>query len=171
MKNISIIYNIESNTWTENISDYENDFQSILEFSIISSKELTNIKGLKLECTVMLGPKQIENFVYPPNNVMVDTTSSAPVFSEQFETLPDSEYSIHCWLQKNAEEFTHDIILRTGKPEKEFPSWVWSPEDRMWAAPKLMPGIGPYTWDEELLDWVYQKDTPMANPGPGYEVE
>ena len=49
--------------------------------------------------------------------------------------------------------FTYNAELDAFIAPKPFESWALNQETAKWEAPTLMPGDGPYSWDEETLSW------------------
>ena len=51
--------------------------------------------------------------------------------------------------------FTYDSELDAFIPAQPFASWLLDEETCQWQPPVPMPSTGgPYTWDEEVIDWV-----------------
>ena len=172
MKKINVTYNIELDTWEKNIVDLDNDLQSMIEFSIVSSEELAKVSGIKvfLDITDSEG-NEVFDLQHPTGVARLEMVSRAPLFSEQFYTKPKCKYNIKFSLTQNLKTFGHEFVLDAGLPLQPFPSWEWSEIDNQWISPKGPCPMGPYDWNEETKEWELMNDTPTANPGPGYQIE
>jgi hypothetical protein len=50
--------------------------------------------------------------------------------------------------------FTFDPVRDAFIPQQPYPSWVLDESTCQWKAPIPMPPGGPWSWDEDIEDWV-----------------
>lgn len=172
MKKINVIYNPILDTLEKNVVDIDNDLQSMIDFSIVSNEKLTNVSGMKISLMITDNKgNEIFDLQYPNGFAKLELVSNAPLFSEQFYTKPRTEYNFKFTITQNLNKIEHQFVVDAGLPLQPFPSWEWSEPDSQWVSPKGPCPMGPYDWNEETKEWELMNDTPMANPGPGYEIE
>lgn len=171
MKRINVTYNFSTENWTHEMTDIDNDLQSMIEFSVISNSEYTDMKNHKFGYTINRGAEEIATHDYPEGNIKLEKVSRSPLFSNQFVTKPDNEYTINFYITDHADPKEYTFSFNSEMPVKPFESWIWSDIDSQWVSPKGPAPFGPYDWNEEQQEWVEENTTPPQNPGPDYEIE